>query len=1274
MNKKRLIPLIAAGSAVVVAGTAATVVLLNGSSDNRLVIEGKFNANSAVEYTAENIQFPLAHVENKDGDIVSYDVEYSVVNTKTNKTVADKYATFDLKVGEYKLIYQANNGDKLKKEIPFTVTDTQKPTITFSEIPNGLFLQDLDLSESQKLPIYLVDDASVNDGIELERKLSFKSADAKEFTDYDFREINNSYMIGDCGVFRYEVTATDAYGNHTEEAVEWRVKDRTWKPDTLPQSGILADYSVDGYSNYVDEGDANQWYRIGNDYRDEWLDEYEGAHGVMKIDMGFNESAGYGNNAIKLYFARNFTTQDIKGKYLAVRMRVEAKNIKDNFLFAGNNVAFRKEDETTRAFSCMVDGLKTDEWVTYYIDADTVEHIGMYPDARYNESTTFYEGGKPAECLQLCFSRPAGYYGRMTLYLDSISLAEKLPATQVTVSGGKASWQAVSGAEKYLVNISGKEQTVSGTSVSLGTKKGYVRVTPLGDGVLTLNGEEATAVFGLTLGKNTLAAFDDPLYADMFTDHLKFSSEAEHAGYRPQSFEGKCDKNGMTLDLGTGEWGVVSGIRMRFPESKQKGKNTTLRIKMQIENAKYRVLRVYDYDGNFLQAFKLTAENTGKYSDFDIDLSGVEGSLSGLQFIFGPSENMISVPEGVKIQFKDISMLSTYYDINIDGKKYSCIGERVLTPGYTANTLVQFTEFFNFGVPSDNTPLSFKGTLLLDGRTLTKGEYSWIGYKGLDTICLNTAHRGKVLTVKAGSLLYYGGKAVKVGETFNMKWNGSAWIRVANVPAAPKTQYITVDGEKKVLLATTALTPGYTTKDLVQFINVCDFGVPSDNTPFSFKGTILLDGKKVTAANWIGYKENTTVCLNVPHSGKLLTIKEGAVLYYGNKAVKVGKTFNMKWDGKKWVSVSSVPATPGAEYITVDGKKKELVGTVALQPGYTAESLVQFTGFYDFGVPADNTQLSFGGEVLLEGVAVKEPYWIGYPANTTVCLNIPHKGKVLTVKKGAVLYYGEKAVKVSETFNMKWDGKQWVAVKDIPTPPVITKTTVAFTYSSGNSKMIQVKTDLDKTTPCVNFLTTDNGCSIDESENLYQHVGWVGMANDSAGAVYLAFNFNSAFESGQTYYLPKGAVFGFTDGHKYKLASDYTFTFDGTDWTMTEGKVEPPPSSGEGTLNMTVSYSTSKLIQFETDLPSNTPCVNFLTTDNGCQIEQPNGCQQVGWIGMVKGENGKIYLSFNFNNAFNPGDMYFLAQNSLFSFTDNKKYKLSSDFILLYDGSGWMKL
>ena len=1380
----------------------AAVLCTACSQQIQIKIEGELPDNAVIEYTGEKVQFPLGHVEDASGRIVSYDVEYEVINLADNSSVKDSYATFDLKTGEYRLLYTYKHDGKIQQSVNFSIKDTTSPVVEFLDVPNGLFLQDITADTVNKLPLYSIEDASTAEGIELTRVLKFKGEQDADFQECSFREINNSYEISAFGTFRYELTATDTYGNETAASVQWKVKDRDWKPTELPAEGILADYSVEGYCNLVEGGDANQYYKIGNDYKDEWLAEFEGAQGVLKMDLTFNNAVGWGNNTIRLRLPKTFTQEDLEGKYLTVRIYVEGEHIKDSFLFAGNNVEFRPEDATTRAFSTGVNGLKTGQWMTFYIEAATVENIGMYPNATYNPNTTFYEGGEPADAIQLCFHREAGYFNNMVLYVDSISIAEILPDTAVTVNGKEATWTAVEGAAGYLVNLNGEETVTEQTSFALSGDKGYIRVTPLGNGVTTLNAQTVTAVYGLDAG-NSLAKFDDALYADLFTDSLRFSTDAEHNGYRPNSLNCTLNDKGMTVEIGTGAWGVVTGIRFQFPKAQTKGSNTTLVMDMHVSDSKYGQIRVYDYKGKLLGNIPLDGSNTGDFHRFEIDISAYTDSLEGIQLIFGPNQTFTSVNSGVTVTFREIRLENTYYPIEVDGVSMMCAGSRVLQPGYSAKNLVQFVTFYNFGVPVDNTALNFSGTVLLEGKELKASEFQVIGYPNIDTICFNVAHNGKILTIMKDSIIYYNGIAVKVAETFNARWNGSGWtmisaipeppepeyvtlkdgstklignkveleagytaenvvqflnvydfgvpaddtplgfegvvklngetlrnpvfvgypnlttialkaphkgmvltimegaviyygeeaavvtktfnakwdgtkwIAIDKIPEPPAKEYITVNGEQKELVGRVTLQAGYTTEAVVQFLNVQDFGVPADDTALGFAGKVLLDGKEQKNINLVGYANNTTIGLKIFHSGKTLTVMKDAVIYYEDQAVMVEKTFNAKWDGTKWIAVDKIPEPPAKEYITVNGEKKELVDTVTLTAGYTLDNLIQFVNVYDFGCPADSTPIGFEGQVLLQGAEVKNPLVEGYLNSTTIGIrNIRHKGKVVTIMEGAIFYNDTQAVKVAKTFNAKWDGETWTAVDKIPEPeaPVVIEN-LQFTYRYGTNNLIQVNTNLPATTPLVNFTTGDNGCQIDESANIYQNVGWIGM-EDVDGTIVLSFHFNSSFTAGQTYQLPKGALFGFTDGSKYPLDKDYLFRFDGTSWEIGEAEPEEPtqPPVTEPTdqkLSFQYRYGSNNLIQVNTNLPVSTPIANFLVGDNGCQIdESANRYQNVGWIGM-ENVSGTIVLTFHFNGSFTTGQTYVLSAGSVFGFKDGSKYELDLAYTFTFNGTDW---
>ena len=221
--------------------------------------------------------------------------------------------------------------------------------------------------------------------------------------------------------------------------------------------------------------------------------------------------------------------------------------------------------------------------------------------------------------------------------------------------------------------------------------------------------------------------------------------------------------------------------------------------------------------------------------------------------------------------------------------------------------------------------------------------------------------------------------------------------------------------------------------------------------------------------------------------------------------------------------------------------------------------------------------------------------------------------------------------------------------------------TMTMAYRYGTNNLIQVNTNLPADTPCVNFTASDNGCSIDQSANQYQQFGWAGMDNVD-GTIVLTFHFNSAFEAGQNYTLPKGAVFGFTDGSKYTLDKNYTFSYNGSDWSM-EAK--------EPAVTLSYRYGTNNLIQYNTNLPSDTPCANFLIGDNGCSIdESTNKYQNVAWIGMDN-VDGVIVLSFHFNSAFSAGQNYILPAGAIFGFTNGSKYVLETETDLYWDGTQW---
>lgn len=92
-------------------------------------------------------------------------------------------------------------------------------------------------------------------------------------------------------------------------------------------------------------------------------------------------------------------------------------------------------------------------------------------------------------------------------------------------------------------------------------------------------------------------------------------------------------------------------------------------------------------------------------------------------------------------------------------------------------------------------------------------------------------------------------------------------------------------------------------------------------------------------------------------------------------------------------------------------------------------------------------------------------------------------------------------------------------------------------------------------------------------------------------------------------------------------------------------------------------------VQVNTTLPSETERNPFLSTENGCNIFQPE-TQKVGWIGMDI-DNGVIVLTFHFNGNLAAGTTYAIGKGSVFGFRDGTSYKLDADYTFTWDGSAW---
>ncbi len=441
----------------------------------------------------------------------------------------------------------------------------------------------------------------------------------------------------------------------------------------------------------------------------------------------------------------------------------------------------------------------------------------------------------------------------------------------------------------------------------------------------------------------------------------------------------------------------------------------------------------------------------------------------------------------------------------------------------------------------------------------------------------------------------------------------------------------------------------YGTANLIQVNTTLPSDTPCVNFTASDNGSDI--DQSANAYQWFGWagmdNVDGTIVITFHfngsfEAGQTYTLPKGAVFgFTDNSKYTLDKNYTFTFDGSGWSMVAEEPA-------------------ISLSYRYGAANLIQFntnlpatTPLKDFLAADNGCQITQSGDQQVGYISMAN-------AEGTIVLTFNFNaafevGQSYTLSAGSLFGFTDGSkYELAEDITLYWNGSEWSAEA-----PVVEEKSISFQYRWGAANVFQVNTDLPATTPLKDFLTTDNGCSIDESANLYKNVGYISMAN-AEGTIVLTFNFNGTFEAGQTYFLPKGAVFGFTDGNKYVLDSNYMFTYDGSSWS-----VDTP----EDRITLAYRYGTDSLIQFNSNLPESVPCVNFTTDDNSCAVIQ-SGDQTVGWIGM-EAVDGTTVLTFHFNAAYEVGQSYTLEAGSVFGFTDGSKYELYEDITLYWTGSEW---
>ncbi len=603
------------------------------------------------EYNGKYINFPSATFVDDEGQLLSYDVKYNIFSIKENKIVFEsEYSSFKLGIGDYKILYK-HNKDTLS--YPFKVIDTTTPIISFSNIPSTLFLQEISNLNRIKLPTYSVSDLSEIDNIE--ERLYFNNEEISINTTL------GTYSVNSFGSLRYVVKVIDIYGNASENECSWKIKDNEYQPTDI-KDGYLMDFDENGYSNFLRPSTANQYYYTDS-FNDSYLDSYTdelgvNENGVLKINIGFQHNPSTGNNNAILFNLpkqSHFTYQDIKDKYLAIRILINNDDTTNSDIYDFVKILGNISESDQSGVKCLEIGkrVKINKWETVYIKGETAAKLGLFPNSTHEWSTfyddkTYYNtiSDEKCETIQLAFSDNSSKVGnKMNVYISGIAIADgvlDVPEVTVNETNKIASWPVVTGATSYDIEINGKIINITDNSFDLSSfsNGGYIKVKAVKDDgrLIYLDSDSSLAFFGLN--NNALADMDNDYYLEMINDNLSFNhtNEFENCFYSSKRIMSRIDENGLNINLSSSPWGIVNGFSLMLPKTLKAFEQGILRITMMLDNGGLNKLQLFDKKGPGKSSPIASVDISrlaNQLFDINIDMSTVDRDVNILDFILG---------------------------------------------------------------------------------------------------------------------------------------------------------------------------------------------------------------------------------------------------------------------------------------------------------------------------------------------------------------------------------------------------------------------------------------------------------------------------------------------------------------------------------------------------------------------------------------------------------------------------------------------------------------
>lgn len=458
------------------------------------------------------------------------------------------------RVGTWKVTYIY--GDQMVAK-SFEVVDSTAPVLEFTSLPNDVYVnvkQTLPGSYSKDLSKVVL--STRTDTLKLYTCFDTSCTDESHVLDLDIK--HKEYMPTETGRIHYTLSIADVYGNTAVATQEWNVKDPSWTDENL-DTDYLADYDEFGYVNTASSGYVSTYW-TDSEIREEYFETFEGANGVLKVSAAPN-SKGLGCFSFKLQ--DEVYPADLETKVLMLKV------------YTPNNVDYLW-------YGCMTDQGGS-IGMAHIVKMPVVPNQWNYvtiPTTQLDYGY-FRLGDECIDAFQICWGGNGANDYKMSedlvVYLDSVSLAEEISVSNVTMNGNELTWTGHESATGYEVLEGDKTSVVAETSYTVSDKTAKIGVRALADGKVTsLEQQNYTPYIDMTaFEEDDLALFNTASYELIASKNSSKGSTREAATIKTEYLSSYNGETGVLKVTTTnnnvlGEAGI-GDIVLKLPKACSNG-------------------------------------------------------------------------------------------------------------------------------------------------------------------------------------------------------------------------------------------------------------------------------------------------------------------------------------------------------------------------------------------------------------------------------------------------------------------------------------------------------------------------------------------------------------------------------------------------------------------------------------------------------------------------------------------------------------------------------